>query len=66
MSSDRSLFDAFHEQYLPGESDPEEKALFTSVIDEEFSDLCLNTGVLFLLTVLSPQTLVVSPPNRCY
>ena len=33
------------------------KHYFTSVIDEEFSDLCLNTGVLFLLTVLSHQTL---------
>jgi len=55
MSSDRSLFDAFHEQYLPGESDPEEKALFTSVIDEEYSDLCPKTGVPFFLTVLPPQ-----------
>ena len=57
MSSDRALFDAFHEQPLPGESDPEEKALFTSVIDEEFPDLCLKTGVPFFLTVLPPQTL---------
>jgi len=56
MSSDRSLFDAFHEQYLPGESDPEEKALFTSVIDEGFFDLCLKTGVPFFLTVLPPQS----------
>jgi hypothetical protein len=55
MSYDRALFDAFHEQSLPRESDPEEKALFTSVIDEEYSDLCPKTGVPFFLTVLSPQ-----------
>jgi hypothetical protein len=34
---------------------PEEKALFTSVIDEGFFDLCLKTGVPFFLTVLPPQ-----------
>ena len=55
MSSDKTLFDAFHEQYLPRERGPEEKALFTSVIDEGFSDLCLKTGVPFSLTVLPPQ-----------
>ena len=27
----------------------------TSVTDGEFPDLCLKTGVLFLLTVLPPQ-----------
>jgi len=41
MSSDNLLFDAFHLQYLPGERGPEEKAIFTSIIDEEYSDLCL-------------------------
>ena len=28
---------------------------FTSVVDGEFPDLCLKTGVLFPLTVLPPQ-----------
>jgi hypothetical protein len=49
------MFDTFHEQYLPGERGTEENALFTSVIDKEFSDLYLNTGVLFPLTVLPPR-----------
>jgi hypothetical protein len=63
MSSDNIRFYAFHKQYLPGEHGPEENALFTSVIDKEFSDLYLNTGVLFPLTVLPPQTLPVLPSN---
>jgi hypothetical protein len=49
MSSHNRLFD------VPEERGPEEKALFTSVIDGEFPDLCPKTGVLFLLTVLPPQ-----------
>jgi hypothetical protein len=56
MSSDNLLFYAFHLQELPGESGPYENAIFTSVIDKEFSDLCLNKGVLFLLTVLPPRS----------
>jgi hypothetical protein len=55
MSSHNRLFDAFHQDCLPVESGPEEKAIFTSVIDEEFPDLCLKTGVPFFLTVLPPQ-----------
>jgi hypothetical protein len=57
MSSHNRLFDAFHQDCLPVESGPEEIAIFTSVINEEFPDLCPKTGVLFPLTVLSPQTL---------
>jgi hypothetical protein len=63
MSSDNIRFYAFHKQYLPGEHGPEENALFTSVIDKEFSDLYLNTGVLFPLTVLSPPPPSVLPSN---
>jgi len=65
LKSDNPLFDAFHEQYVPGERGPDKTALYTSVIEGEFPDLCLKTGVLFLLTVLSHQILVVSPPDRC-
>ena len=66
MSSDNLLFDAFHLQYLPGERGPEEKAIFTSIIDEEFSDLCLKTGVPFPLTVLPPSPPSVLPSNHVY
>jgi hypothetical protein len=55
MSSQNRLLDEFHQDCLPEERGPEEKALFTSVFDEEFFDLCLKTGVPFFLTVLPPQ-----------
>jgi hypothetical protein len=55
MSSQNRLLDEFHQDCLPEERGPEEKALFTSVIDEGFFDLCLKTGVPFFLTVLPPQ-----------
>ena len=44
-----------HKKELVSRIKQEEKIKFTSVIDEEFPDLCLKTGVLFPLTVLPPQ-----------
>jgi hypothetical protein len=42
------------------------KQYFTSVIDEEFPDLCLKTGVPFPLTVLPPSPPSVLPSNHVY